>query len=188
MGRCLGRGSVRYQEQYKLMHQIGKVYHGTCLQNHAESIKKLIDETESQSLLDYGSGKGIQYHTQNIHVNFFNGIMPTLYDIGIEEYSKLPEGNFDGVYSTDVMEHIPEEELDEVFKQIYSRANKFVYLAISTIPAPDLLPDGTQSHVTIKPIEWWVDKIKPFANVYTQIVCYGNETQTQIIREKNAVN
>lgn len=174
----------KYQEQYEIMHRRGKVYHGACLKDHAKEIGNLIKDTDSKSLLDYGSGKGTQYFKYRIHKEHFYDIMPTLYDIGIQQFSDLPNGKFDGVFSTDVMEHIPEEELDDVFSYIYKTATKFVYLAICTIPAPDLLPNGEQAHVTLKPIEWWVEKINKYANVYTVIHCYGLETQIETIGEK----
>lgn len=164
------------------MHDRGKVYHGSCLSSFVKDISKVIQETNSKSLLDYGSGKGSQYYINHLHKKYFFNIMPTLYDIGIPEYSVLPNEKFDGVFSTDVLEHIPEEELDEVLSYISNAANKFVYLAICTIPAPDLLPNGEQAHVTLKPIEWWVDKITPFVKVDTTVHCYGNETSIKLIK------
>ena len=53
-------------------------------------------------------------------------MMPALYDPGVEQFEKMPKGKFDGVYSTDVMEHIPEEELPESLEFIFSKADKFV--------------------------------------------------------------
>lgn len=172
----------KYKSEYEIMHSRGKVYHGACLINHAPDISKLIEETGSQTLLDYGSGKGNQYYKEKLHKTYFFGIMPTLYDIGIPILSRLPDTKFDGVFSTDVLEHIPEDELSEVLTYIYNTANKFVYLAICTIPAPDLLPNGEQSHVTLKPFKWWVDKITPFVKVDTIIHCYGKDKLTKIIK------
>lgn len=167
------------------MHNRGKVYHGSCLSGFAKDISELIKETKSTSLLDYGSGKGSQYFVYNLHKQYFFNIMPDLYDIGIPKYSVLPNKKFDGVFSTDVLEHIPEEELDDVLSYIYNTAQKFVYLAICTIPAPDLLPNGEQSHVTLNHIDWWVNKITPFAKVDTTVHCYGNENIIKLIRGHN---
>ena len=177
-----------YIEQYKIMHQEEERYPGESLESRAPSIKALINKFDAKSLLDYGCGKGFQYTQKNLHKTYFNGIMPALYDPAVPTHNVIPEGTFDGVISTDVMEHIPEYQLDEIFKEIYSRADKFVYLGISTIPAIAILPNGENAHCTIKPIEWWVNKIKPFATVYTQVVCYGYDTYTQIIKEKNAID
>jgi hypothetical protein len=167
------------------MHNRGRVYHGSCLINFIEDIGKLVQNTKSETLLDYGSGKGAQYFIEKLHEKHFCNIMPTLYDIGILEYSKLPSGTFDGVFSTDVLEHIPEDELDSVLEYIFNVANKFVYLAICTIEAPDLLPNGEQAHVTIKPFDWWIKKITPFVKVDTTVHCYGKETSIKLIKVRN---
>lgn len=172
---------TNYIEQYKIMHQEEERYPGESLRQHAKSISDLINKYDAKTLLDYGCGKGFQYTQEHVHKTFFNGIMPSLYDPGVPSHDVIPEGKFDGVISTDVMEHIPEYELDEVFKQIYSKADKFVYLGICTIPAVARLPNGENAHCTVKPIEWWVEKITPHANKYTVVHCYGNKRITQII-------
>ena len=174
----------KYKDLYTIMHNRGRVYHGSCLIIFIEDIGKLTYETKSETLLDYGSGKGLQYSVDRLHEKYLSNIFPTLYDIGIPSYSVLPTGKFDGVFSTDVLEHIPEDELDSVLEYIFNVANKFVYLAICTIEAPDLLPNGEQAHVTIKPFEWWVEKITPFVKVDTTVHCYGKETTIKLIKAK----
>jgi 2-polyprenyl-3-methyl-5-hydroxy-6-metoxy-1,4-benzoquinol methylase len=171
-----------YLEQYKIMHQEEERYPGESLQGHAPSIKELIQKFDAKSLLDYGCGKGFQYTQKHLHKTYFNSIMPTLYDPAVPAHDVIPEGTFDGVISTDVMEHIPEYQLDEIFKEIYSKADKFVYLGICTIPAIVVLPNGENAHCTVKPIDWWVEKITQHANKYTVVHCYGNKRITQVIK------
>ena len=60
---------------------------------------------------------------------------------------------------TDVLEHIEEENLDAVISEIYSKADKFVYLGICNSPANSILPDGRNAHVTQKELDWWLEKI-----------------------------
>lgn len=178
-----------YLDQYKLMHEDPDRYPGDSLQIHANAIYKLISETGSKSLLDYGCGKGYQYTKKNLHVHHFGGIMPALYDPAVETHNVLPEGKFDGVISTDVMEHIPEQELDDALRQIYSKADKFVYLGICTVLAQAILPNGENAHCTVKPVEWWINKIEPHATVDTTIYCYGGRIKTtRHIKVSNGVN
>ena len=54
-------------DQYKEMHKDENLYAGSSLNLHKESIKQFLKVTESKSILDYGCGKGIQYHKENIH-------------------------------------------------------------------------------------------------------------------------
>ena len=88
----------------------------------------------------------------------------------------MPEENFDGIYSTDVMEHIPEEVIPSVFDWIFSHAEKFVFLGISTELAIAILPNGENAHCTIKSIEWWADMVNKhnINRIYTHLNCYGD--------------
>jgi len=158
--------------QYKELH---KTEYSTSATNlHKESISQFLKLKECETILDYGCGKAVQYFKEDIHNTHFLGIMPSLYDPAVEDYSSMPEGKFDAVISTDVLEHIEEEDLDKVFEEIYSKAEKFVYLGICKSPALAILPDGRNAHVTQKPIEWWEEKIKPHANVFTLLFVYDN--------------
>tara|TARA_Y100001951_G_scaffold94923_1_gene91856 strand:+ start:269 stop:805 length:537 start_codon:yes stop_codon:yes gene_type:complete len=162
----------KYIEQYKQMY-----YTGDMLFPNLEYIVKLIELTQAKSLLDFGCGKGKQYSgwgELTAHITL--GMMPALYDPGVKEFEKVPEGKFDGVYSTDVMEHIPKEELSDALEIIFNKASKFVFLAICTQPAMQLLPNGENAHCTLEPIEWWkeiVEKYRP-SEIRTEIRTYGN--------------
>jgi hypothetical protein len=105
----------------------------------------------------------------------------------VDKYKQLPEGNFDGVYSTDVLEHIPEEELDRVLTEIFSKADKFVYLGICTVPSQHILSNGENAHDTVQPFDWWVHKIIPYAKVNTMVHCYGNTKGTARIQNNNII-
>jgi hypothetical protein len=79
------------------------------------------------------------------------------YDPAYEPHSGLPEGKFDGVISTDVLEHCPEEDLPWVIEEIFGYAKRFVFANVACFPARKKLPNGENAHCTIKPIEWWQD-------------------------------
>ena len=162
----------KYIEQYKQMY-----YTGDMLFPNLEYIVKLVKLTEAKSLVDFGCGKGKQYSgwgELTAHITL--GMMPTLYDPGVKEFEEIPEGKFDGVYSTDVMEHIPKDELSDALEIIFSKASKFVFLAICTAPAIQLLPNGENAHCTLERIDWWinvVDRYRP-SNILTHIKTYGD--------------
>lgn len=170
-------------EQYKEMHKDENLYAGSATTLHKESIKQCLEITQSKSILDYGCGKGIQYFKENIHNEYFFGIMPSLYDPAVKEFSTLPNEEFDAVICTDVLEHIEKEDIDKVLAEIYSKANKFVYLGICNSPADSFLPDGRNSHVTLESFDWWHDKILPHANVYTMLYVYGGAGGKSIIQD-----
>ena len=171
-------------EQYKQYHaNLNTNYPGNNLKAQLQHIKDLVQDTKAETLLDFGCGKGLQYTKYKHHEEL--GIMPALYDPAVPEYEELPEGQFDGIYSTDVMEHIPREQIPETFQTIFSKAEKFVFLAICTQPAIAVLPNGENAHCTVEPIGWWVNLIEKYApkRVYTHLKTYGNCNNYEILNE-----
>ena len=175
----------KYVDLYKLYHEKGWG-DGVSYPAQHSFIANLILDTQSKSVLDYGCGKAKQYFVNEYHKEW--GFMPSLYDPSIPEFANLPEQNFDGIYSTDVMEHIPEQIIPEVFDYIFSHATKFVFLGICTRPAVAILPNGENAHCTVKPFEWWIDKIDEHNTnkIYTHLKCYGNSNGYKAFhQEKN---
>ena len=84
------------------------------------------------------------------------------------------------------MEHIPKEQLPETFDQIFSRAERFVFLAICTRPAIAVLPSGENAHCTVETIEFWQSMIEKYApkKVYTHLKTYGNCNNYMILNEE----
>ena len=138
---------------YRQMHAQG-AFDGRSTYGFAEHIAKLVRSTGASTLLDYGSGKGRQYLEGRIH-ELWGGIMPTLYDPGWRPNADRPVGQFDGVICIDVLEHIPEEELNETLEDIRCYARSWVFFAIGYKPANKNLPDGRNAHVTIHDPAWW---------------------------------
>lgn len=169
--------SPRYRELmelYRRMHAEGEkflglapeaTYPGVSLMPHLGRIKQLIQETRAATLLDYGSGKGMQYEPQRIALpgtGEWDGILEfwdvdevRCYDPCYEPYSRLPEEKFDGVVCTDVLEHCPEEDMRWIVNEIFSFATRFVYAAVACYAAKSRLPNGENAHCTVRPPEWW---------------------------------
>jgi len=167
-----------YIEQYKEYHKDYTKYPGDNLAPQLHHILELIQITQSTTLLDYGCGKGKQW-TNNVLP-----VTPTLYDPAVPEHENKPTGTFQGVISTDVMEHIPEEQIPQVFQEISQYATRFVFLAIATDPAIAVLPNGENAHCTLKPLEWWVDTWKEHTTnkeLQVHIKTYGQYKGYQVI-------
>jgi hypothetical protein len=80
------------------------------------------------------------------------------YDPAIPGLDTKPKCGFDCILCTDVMEHIPEEEVGEVFYEMALLSRDALFI-IHTGKAFNKLPDGQNCHATIQPPEWWVDKL-----------------------------
>ena len=127
-------------------------------------IKKLIDATNSENILDYGSGKGNQYSVpvqssegkkwRNIQ-EYWNVDEIYCFDPGYEPFNRLPQKSFDGVVVTDVLEHCPVEDVRWILEEIFSFSNKFVFANIACYPARTTLPNSKNAHCTILPAAWW---------------------------------
>lgn len=144
--------NLKYQKLYQLEHNKGH-FPGFQAYNNKDVIKKIIEKTGAKTLLDYGCGKARAYTEEEIH-KFWN-IRPYLYDPYFEPYSRKPIGRFDGVICLDVLEHIPESDIEDVLNDIFSYAKKFVLLTIDIQPAKKILDNGENAHLTVKPMEWW---------------------------------
>ena len=119
----------------------------------------------AQTILDYGCGKGWQYSKWNIQEDW-GGIVPTLYDPGVETLSKKPDGKFNGVVCVDVLEHLDENSVDYVLSDIFNYATKFVFLTVALYKEKKKsLPNGRNFHSTVKPINWWKTKISKHKEV-----------------------
>jgi len=161
-------------EMYRDMHANGekflgvpphKTFDGRSLPPQAGRIKRLIERVGAASVLDYGSGKGQQYEprptaikgegTWDSIIDYWGIDEVTCYDPAYPPFSKLPERKFDGVISTDVLEHCPEEDIEWLVGEMFSYATRFVFATIACYPARKRLPSGENAHCTIKPPEWW---------------------------------
>ena len=150
-----------YIDLYKVMHQDKRNYQGISLMKETPNIANIVLETNSHTVLDYGCGKGNQYIESHLNILFHipdDNIF--MYDPGFDEHKKLPDRKFDGVISTDVMEHIHQDECDKVLEEIFAYAEHSVFFTISCNPAKKHFPDGTNYHVNCKPEEWWFATIK----------------------------
>ena len=134
--------------EYRRLHE-AKKFSGGCLGKHIPEIKELIKQYDCKTVLDYGCGKASAHHKNKLTDDV------TLYDPYYEPYSKEPEGTFDLVICTDVMEHVPEDEVGKTLARLINLTDKVLFLAICTKPAIKTFSDGTNVHLTVKPKEWW---------------------------------
>lgn len=118
------------------------------------------------TILDYGCGQGIR-----VHELVKQGAIAYGYDISkwaIENpyglsagriFTELPNGKFDLIICYDLLEHLYEDEIDDVLHNISSRLSSegAVIFSIPFIGDPNLNLDHT--HVTKKTRVWWENKL-----------------------------
>lgn len=143
-----------------------QMFPGHSLPRHAGSLKKLITHFGATTVLDYGSGKGMQYAvspgaiklgTQQFDsIPAYWGVDVTCYDPAYPPHATLPGKKFDATISTDVLEHCPEEDVPWIVDEMFSYATRFLYANVACYPAMKVMPNGENAHCTIRPYDWWV--------------------------------
>ena len=139
-------------EQYKILHSKDSTY-GVTGGAYIDEVCLFIDFLKPKTVLDYGCGKGalikeLSQRYQNIE---FYG-----YDPAIPGRDKLPVEKADFVINTDVLEHIPEDELPLLIKEI-SQISQNVFFVLHHYPAEQILPNGENAHCTVKPPSWYYE-------------------------------
>lgn len=161
----------------------GKMFDGRSLAPQAAKVKLLVDRHQARSILDYGAGKAGLYKASPISLpdgSQFQNLQAwwgveriTLYDPAYAPLSTLPDGKFDGVISTDVLEHCPEEDMSWIVGEMFAYADMFVFANIASYPAQKRLPSGENAHITIRPPSWWAALFKEIGQRYPSIRWYA---------------
>jgi hypothetical protein len=144
-----------YLKQAKLYHQEDKIWQGTSIINYIPKINQIIKDKDIKTILDYGCGKA-KHHPKE-----WNAIK---YDPAIQDYQNKPQDKYDLVISTDVLEHIPVENLKQTIDEIFNYSNKWVFVSVCCRKAEAILPNGYNAHATIESAKWWRDLFKPYKN------------------------
>lgn len=146
------------KQQYELMHK-KNTFSGQVIYAHLKEIKHIIAHYNITSLLDYGCAKGRAHKKEKLLDNV------TLYDPYVKEYSIKPAGTFDMVICTDVMEHVPEDEVGKTLAELINYTDKVLFLSICTKKANKTFANGNNLHITIKPKEWWEEMLSCAKNI-----------------------
>lgn len=151
---------------YQQMHD-EDYFPGTRLKHHIEPVRDLLEETGTTRLLDYGSGKAEGYQRLSGEADEspwrqsekWPGVLVRCFDPGVSEFSDIGNDDVGGVISTDVVEHLAPFDVAWVLDEMFSRAERFVFVVAACYPAIKTLPDGRNAHTTIQSAAWWKDQM-----------------------------
>jgi len=140
-------------EQYKNIHS--EKEWGVTSYSMAKYIIPSIIELEALSVLDYGCGQSKLY--ERLKINKKTKVFR--YDPSIPEISHIPVKHVNLIINTDVLEHIPEEDINDVLNHMKQLGDN-IFFNINTALAKEILPSGENAHCTVRPPEWWLNKIQ----------------------------
>ena len=83
----------------------------------------------------------------------------TLYDLAFRR-DDIPAGRqFDMVICSDVLEHVPEDEVDQLIERLFGYGRRGLASVCCRL-AKKTFADGTNMHVTVQPYEWWGAQVR----------------------------
>lgn len=161
-----------YLDQCKIHHATRKTFSGNGCLKHARALVGMSDEIGARHAIDYGCGKGLQYgkalptppFPEGQLLEQALGYMVTKFDPAVPKFETPPTEQADLVWCTDVLEHIPEEDIPFIVAELSRLAIKGVFVTVGTYPAKKHLPNGENAHICLKPTEWWEEQFKPLAD------------------------
>lgn len=147
------------------------------------------------TILDYGCGRAVHTYMPKYNMlklfkdttifEYFKGMIQCYYcyDPSVPRYNEKPTSGslFDVVAIPDVLEHVPEEFVEDVIADSISFLKKDgLYVAtISNNPSYACFTnsDGTPGdnlHCTLKPIQWWIDKFNKVIKDRTFVIAHND--------------
>lgn len=165
----------KYEEVWK-HEQYRDVAPGEIL---ADKFLELADPKRGETVYDLGCGTGrgalkivTRTNAKVVAMDFATNCLdehslamvksaPHLMEFRQHDLTKAVEGIADYAYCTDVMEHIPPEQVDIVLGNVLRSARK-VFLGISTVPDHLGALIGETLHLSVHPASWWREKLEKF--------------------------
>lgn len=127
---------------------------------HRDTVLKLMKDMGTNSVLDYGCGKGMLAKALDVPI--------WEYDPAIPEKSASPKPA-DIVVCTDVLEHIEVDKLNFVLDDLRRCVKKVGYFVISTRKAVKTYANGANTHNIVQGKEWWDKQLRKFFDIGTII-------------------
>jgi SAM-dependent methyltransferase len=140
--------------------------------SYARLAPHVLERIPFKTALDVGSGVGHGVELLNkqgkevtgVEVSPFAAATARAYGRNVVEGSALslpfPDASFDLVLSSDVMEHLHPDDVEQAIKEQVRVSRKYLAHRINDALATSHWNDlvGFNMHLTVKPIEWWIQQ------------------------------
>ena len=163
--------STEYSDQLKQLHELNSKW--GVRTEIPEKVDWCIKNYPIWSILDFGCGKGAV-------INAIKEKYPHIETFGYDPafHTELPV-KVDMIMSTDVLEHIEPEELNNTINDLRNRTNILQYHLIACHKAKKELPDGRNAHLIIETPDWWQRKLSEWEweFLHEDIIAYMKSTK-----------
>lgn len=140
-------------QNYKQLHT--KKNYGLTSSLYKEHLQACINDIKPKTILEFGCGQSTLINTLTYDARYHR------YDPAISEHSTIPVKRADFIINTDVLEHIPEQDLGDVLTEMKNISDN-VFFNIATDYANEILPNGENAHCTVWPAEKWLSFIQTY--------------------------
>ena len=158
----------------KAFHRRSKTWRGPHIFQQYPILRVLCQQYGTQSILDYGCGKG--EHIARTDIRLLNcksdtekHIYPSwkealgvddyfLYDPCVPQYADLPNRMFDGIVSVDVFQYITQDDVPWILNLMFSRARQWVFSSFGFFAGTKSYEDGSDAHRIYRNAQWWIEQ------------------------------
>jgi ubiquinone/menaquinone biosynthesis C-methylase UbiE len=165
----------KYEWLNKNSRNYGKSFHG---KKFTEYLIELNKQDSINSIVDIGTGRGefCKWAAENlcnevIGVDFVFESREKNKDNKITYYKcfahdlSLKDKSIDMLTSFDMLEHLVEDDIDIVFEEFFRVTKKYFLFTISHSDSKTHRKNVGSLHPTVKPREWWLEKIKKYGEI-----------------------
>lgn len=140
-----------YHETVEQYRKLYSPFYGSTAYLYFDLIAREVLARNPESILDYGCGRS------DLVAHFWNDGKRRIarYDPAVPNHETMPDGEFNLVLCTDVMEHILMTDVDQVLREVRRKSRQALF-TISLRPARAKLPDGRNAHVTLLSADEWM--------------------------------
>jgi len=151
---------VNQIELYEKYHN-DPAFHNLGSATYKGDIVKKIYGNKITTILDFGCDSG--FAVRKFRKIGYQAFGYEYSKVAFDKYLKEPifyndinkiHDTYDMIYSTDVLEHIPEEDIPDVLDNLFHLCNKYVFMTISLRPSSN----NNAYHCTLKSRNWWNEK------------------------------
>jgi len=159
--------SEEYRKTLENTHKRTNYSWGQTATFYAKGLLTYMLQSNFKEVLDYGSAHGGFRKSLNN-----TNIKVTEYDPG---YPDKANNNIPKKFliCIDVLEHVEPSLIDDVLEDIQRCALEKAFLTIACYPARQILSDGRNAHLIVKPPTWWKEKILKLFDIESEDFAQG---------------